>query len=226
MREKPSNPSAGWKKLVAAGYDTMGERYLNWTIGSQPRLVYLRKLMDLLPAENGEVLELGCGAGLPVTRALAERCNVTGVDISNEQIGKARRAVPDGTFLCADMMAVTFPPEHFDAVVAFYSITHLPRDEHSVLLSRIANWLRPGGCFVASLGSTEVIDAVVADWLGAPNFFSHFDAATNLRLLEQAGLEVIEQAILPQGEEGEEDVEFLWVIARKAARMDSPDIRS
>jgi SAM-dependent methyltransferase len=226
MPDRMSKASAGWKKLVAAGYDTIGDRYLNWTAGSQPRLVYLRKLMDLLPAENGEVLELGCGAGLPVTRVLAERCKVTGVDISTEQIGKASRAVPHGKFLCADMMAITFPPVHFDAVVAFYSITHLPRSEHAVLLSRIANWLRPGGWFVASLGSKEVNDAVVADWLGAPNFFSHFDAATNLQLLKEAGLDVVEQAILPQDEEGEKDVEFLWVIARKAARTNSPDIRS
>ncbi|MEA2952385.1 MAG: hypothetical protein QOF19_446 [Alphaproteobacteria bacterium] len=210
--------TTSWKKLIAAGYDRVGERYLKWTIKSQPRLVYLRKLVDLLPAEGGEVLELGCGAGLPVTRALAERCNVTGIDISAEQIGKARRAVPDGNFLCADMMAITYPPESFDAVVAFYSITHLPRSEHLVLLSRIASWLRPSGWFVASLGSQEVIDVVVDDWLGAPNFFSHFDAATNLRLLGQAGLEVVEHAILPQDEEGEEDVEFLWVIARKQCK--------
>ena len=33
----------------------------------------------------------------------------------------------------------------FDAICAFYSITHVPREQHALLLRRIASWLRPGG---------------------------------------------------------------------------------
>jgi SAM-dependent methyltransferase len=203
------------KRLVSAGYDIVAARYLDWSSGSRVRLRYLKKLLDLLPPEHGQVLELGCGAGVPVACALAERAHVTGVDISSVQIERARQAVPKGDFLCADMMSVAFPPARFDVVAAFYAITHLPRSEHAELLDRILTWLRPGGWLLASFGSRDCADAVVSDWLGAPNFFSHFDATTNRGLVQAAGFEIVQQAILPQDEAGEDGVAFLWVIARK-----------
>ncbi len=54
----------------------------------------------------------------------------------------------------------------------------------------------------------------VATWLGAPMFFSHFDAATNEALVREAGFEVVraeEQTQL----EGGRPVPYLWVLARK-----------
>jgi 2-polyprenyl-3-methyl-5-hydroxy-6-metoxy-1,4-benzoquinol methylase len=49
------------------------------------------------------------------------------------------------------MMALEFRPAMFDAVVAFYSLIHLPRVEQEILLQRISTWLRPGGWFLANL---------------------------------------------------------------------------
>jgi cyclopropane fatty-acyl-phospholipid synthase-like methyltransferase len=40
------------------------------------------------------VLELGCGAGVPDTQRLASHFRVTGIDISAEQVRRARTAVP------------------------------------------------------------------------------------------------------------------------------------
>jgi len=57
------------KQVVAAGYDVMAERYLAWS-GLRPsaaRLRYLALANELIPA-GASVLELGCGAGLPVPR--------------------------------------------------------------------------------------------------------------------------------------------------------------
>ena len=77
------------------------------------------------------MLDLGCGAGVPVTRWLADRgFAVTGVDVSAKQLELARTYVPEGTFIKADMTEVVFGPESFDAVVAFHSIIHVPRTEH------------------------------------------------------------------------------------------------
>ena len=113
-------------------------RYLEWSAlrPSEARLAYLRRACDLIPP-GARVLELGCGAGIPMTAALADGRDVTGVDISATQIGLARANVPGATFLQADMTAVAFPPASFDAVVAFYSLTHVPRDDVPPLLGRI-----------------------------------------------------------------------------------------
>ena len=203
------------KKIVADGYDEIAGHYLAWSAldPSPERMRSLRQLLDLLPA-GAEVLELGCGAGIPVTQALAERCRVTGVDISAEQIALAERHVPDATFIRADMTALDFPAGSFDAVVAFYALIHVPRAEHAGLLGRIAAWLRPGGLLFATMGAGDSPDGVEPDWLGAPMFFSHYDAEKNRDLVRQAGLEILSADVVPEDEDGE-TVEFLWVAARK-----------
>src|SRR5262249_1491306 len=144
------------KKLVADGYDQIAQRYLAWSAlaPSPERMRYLGRLLDLLPA-GAEVLELGCGAGVPVTQALAERGHVTGVDISAEQLALAERFVPDAALIHADMTTLEFPVSSFDAIVSFYTLIHVPRDEHAGMFRRIAGWLRSGGLLFVTLGASD-----------------------------------------------------------------------
>jgi SAM-dependent methyltransferase len=158
------------------------------------------------------VLELGCGAGIPMTAALAEAREVTGVDISATQIALARQNVPSAAFLHADMTAVEFEPRSFDAVVAFYSLTHVPRDDVPPLLARIRRWLRPGGILIAVMGVEDDPGTIEDDWLGVPMYFSHFSARKNRRLVQEAGF-VIDSAEVLIEPEDRDDARFLWVIA-------------
>jgi ubiquinone/menaquinone biosynthesis C-methylase UbiE len=202
------------KRIVAAGYDVVAERYLEWSgkRPSGPRLRWLSKALELIPP-GADVLELGCGAGIPMTAALAEGRHVTGVDISATQIELARRNVPAATFLQADMTTLEFAGASFDAVTAFYSLTHVPRDEQGPLLERIARWLRPGGVFVASMGVEDDPGDVEHDWLGVDMYFSHFGARKNRRLAERAGFKV-EEAEIDAEPEDRHDARFLWIVAR------------
>ena len=203
------------KAVVAAGYDAIAERYLEWTGGAQVRNHYLRQFCDLVPV-GGRVLDLGCGAGVPVAKKLAERALVVGVDISATQVALARQRVLEASFINADMTVVEFPPESFDGIAAFFSLTHLPREEHAAMLRRIATWLRPGGVFAASMGSNSSDDMTENDWLGAPMFFSHFDASTNSQLIRLAGLQPFHEEVVEHVED-ECMVRFLWIMARKNA---------
>jgi SAM-dependent methyltransferase len=202
------------KRIVAEGYDAISDRYLAWSDlrPSPTRLRYLALALELIPA-GSDVLELGCGAGIPMTAALAEGRTVTGIDISATQIAAARRNVPGATFTKADMTALDFEPASFDAVVAFYALTHVPRDEQGDLLARIRRWLRPGGLFLASMGADDEPGDVEADWLGVDMYFSHYGAKANRRLVERAGL-VIERAEIAVEPEDRHDARFLWVVAR------------
>ena len=203
------------KKIVADGYDQVAERYLAWSAldPSPQRMRRLAQLLDLLPG-GAEVLELGCGAGVPITQALAERCRVTGVDISAEQVALAERLVPDASFIQADMTELDLPAGSFDAVVSFYTLIHVPRAEHAGLLGRIAGWLRPGGLLFATMGAGDSPDGVEPDWLGAPMFFSHYDAEKNRDLVGRAGLDIVGAEVVEEDEDGE-PARFLWVAARK-----------
>jgi SAM-dependent methyltransferase len=202
------------KKIVASGYDAMAERYLAWSDlrPSATRMRYLAIAQDLIPV-GADVLDLGCGAGIPMTAALAAGRTVTGVDISAAQIELARANVPSASFVQADMTTLDFPPASFDAVVAFYSLTHVPRGEHAAMLGTIRTWLRPGGLLIASLGVEDSPDEIEADWLGVDMFFSHFSARVNRRLIAEAGL-IIERAVVDAEPEDRHDARFLWVVAR------------
>jgi ubiquinone/menaquinone biosynthesis C-methylase UbiE len=202
------------KRLVANGYDRIADRYLARFGASTVRDHWLCELLKRLPAQGGaRVLDLGCGAGVPVARALAIAGHeVVGIDGSAGQIGLARDNVPAAQFIQADMATVEFPAQSFDSVTAFYSITHLPRLEHGDLLRRVAAWLKPEGLLVASLGASASCDWT-GDWLGTEMYFSHYDSRTNLALLRGAGFTIERSEVMDQDNE---DARFLWVVARLA----------
>lgn len=198
------------KHLVATSYDMIADTYLETFGVSSVRSKWLHILMAHLPASGGRVLDLGCGAGVPVARALVQAGHsVVGVDSSAMQIAKARELVPDATFVHADMGSIRFEDASFDAVCAFYAITHLPAAEQGKLFRDIAGWLEPGGVFVASLGCGPAGDWT-GEWLGTPMFFSHAGEERNLISIEEAGL-VIERAEVER--QDNEDAAFLWVVA-------------
>jgi len=73
--------------------------------------------------------------------------------------------------------------------------------------------LAPGGLLLFSL-EPEDEASNVRQWLSEPMFFSHYDAETTLRLVEEAGFEVLDAHRATQLE-GEIEVEFLWVTAKR-----------
>ena len=147
------------------------------------------------------VLDLGCGCGVPATAILAELYAVTGVDLSPVQIARARRLVPAAEFRCADMSTVEFPSHCFAAVVAFFSIIHVPLEEQPAIFKSIYRWLRPGGYLLATVGSVAWT-GTEDDWHGAPMYLSHADRATYLALLKETGFEVLWTRFIPEGTGG------------------------
>jgi SAM-dependent methyltransferase len=200
-------------QLVADGYDVMGEAFVEWRdrIVGDPRAVWRGELVKRLPP-GSRVLELGCGAGVPDTRLLAERFTVTGVDISPEQVRRADAAVPSAEFVCADFTELELPQGSFDGVAAFYSFNHVPRELLAPLFRSIRGWLVPGGLLVTALG-TGNLESWVGNWLGVPMFFSSYPPLTNSRLVEEAGFELLRDEVVDFLEPDGEAV-FQWILAR------------
>ena len=146
---KPADDTTvDYKDLVRRGYDLCARSYAEERqTEAHPELALL---MSRLP-DGATVLDVGCGAGVPIAQTLAQQFVVTGVDISGEMIQHARANVPQGSFTQGDIMSVEFPPSSFDAAVAFYSVFHLPREEHRELFRRIYQWLKPDGYLLATL---------------------------------------------------------------------------
>jgi hypothetical protein len=64
------------------------------------------------------------------------------------------------------------------------------------------------------MGTGNAPDSIEEDWLGVPMFFSSFDEATNKRLVQSVGFEMVSAEVIKQDEDGSK-VEFLWVVARR-----------
>jgi SAM-dependent methyltransferase len=203
------------QELVCAGYDRAYGRYAEWAgRDTSRRRHYLMRAARMGLLKPGDALDLGCGTGRHLTSALAAAgFRVTGLDVSARSLDVARRELPAVQFLEGDMATASFTARSFDLVTAFYSIIHLPREEHGELLRRVAYWLRPGGGLIASLG-TSCGDAYEEDWLGVPMYWSSWDHRTNRRLITDAGLEILVDTVETTLED-DQPVAFQWVIACK-----------
>lgn len=104
---------------------------------------------------GSDVLDLGCGAGEPIARYLAEQgCRVTGVDFSGAMLAIARRRLPAACWLEADMRGLDLG-RRFAAIVAWDSFFHLTRDEQRDLIPRLADHLAPRGALLLTVGPED-----------------------------------------------------------------------
>ena len=149
------------RDLVRRGYDAISQAYRGDDGSADAPSAedvrryagWVAELASLL-RPGARVVDLGCGAGIPATRELAARgLQVLGVDFSAVQLGRARRLVPAARFAQADMAGLELRPASADAVVAFYSLIHLPLPDQRALFPRIRGWLRPGGYLLAIVGA-------------------------------------------------------------------------
>lgn len=85
---------------------------------------------------------------------------------------------------------------------AFYSLTHVSREELPPLLRKIARRLKPGGLFVASMRSGEDPGSVENDWTGeVPMYFAGNAAEKNEELVKDVvGLRVVSVIIREEAE--------------------------
>ncbi|MGP8159392.1 MAG: methyltransferase domain-containing protein [Thermoplasmata archaeon] len=208
-----------WNEVVRSGWDRLSYRYRPRRASSdcfghleRDYRAWLDPIRRALP-RGSPVLDLGCGNGIPAARILSQRYRVTGVDISDVQVRRARRLVPRARFVRADLAEVDFPPGSFAAVISLYALIHVPREQHRPLLRKIAGWLVPGGWFLATLGHSAY-EGRESGWLGSdtPMLWSHYDAATYRRGLHAAGFRIVREKFIPEGDGGHQ-----LFLARKRA---------
>jgi cyclopropane fatty-acyl-phospholipid synthase-like methyltransferase len=122
--------------------------------GGPALLDYMGAYVGLGPKHS--VLELGSGMGDACEYVASHfGCRVTGVEMSTQQIERARERHRDRRsrgfdFVEADMLQWE-PSEHYD-VVYFGDMLGVAQDRHA-LLERVHRWLRPGG----ALTMTDIV---------------------------------------------------------------------
>jgi len=202
-------------QMVADGYDRMADTFAEWCdrIEGDPRAEWCEELTSRLP-DGARVLELGCGAGNTAeTQELARRFRLTGIDVSGEQIRRARANVSGAELVQADFLELDLPAESFDAECSFYVFNHVPRERLGPLLERVAGWLRPGGLALNAFGASD-LPGWTGEFLGAETFFAGYEPPENTRLVEAAGLTILRNEVVTFTEP-EGPVQFHWILAHK-----------
>lgn len=200
-------------RVVASSYDQIAREYHGSRLAkTDASIAFLDGLAQHWPTE-GTVLDLGCGGGCPVAKYFYDRgLDVTGVDVSVAMLELARNAMPKGTFIQADMATVELARDSFNLVLSFFAIIHVPRSKHAHLFAKMRGWLRPGGLLFVTLGVEDREAKVVQDWRGQPMYWSHFDADTNIAMLEAAGFELVWSEI----DRRSDDDDHLFVLGRRS----------
>lgn len=194
------------ERFVKKGYDKIAEEY---QIDRQAfdHSEELTEFAGFLP-KNGKVLDVGCGAGVPVAKFLVEAgFEVVGIDFSEKMLKLARKNVPQATFVRKNMTKMDFADNSFDGLTAFYSIIHVPREKHSLLFKSFNRILRPSGIMLACMGPDEWEST--EKYYGIRMFWSQFSPEKSLQLVNDAGFEVISDKILERGKE-----RHYWILAR------------
>jgi 2-polyprenyl-3-methyl-5-hydroxy-6-metoxy-1,4-benzoquinol methylase len=162
------------QEIVRQGFNRVAERYLNSRNRAENQR-HLDLFIDRL-APDATILDLGCGAGIPIDEyCIAKGHNVIGLDISEKQIELARKHVPQGHFEVRDMFSLAPGAYQVDAVVSFYAIFHTPREHHEQLLRTLGSFLAPRGWLLITMAASE--------WEGAEEFSapSWYGATAGLR---------------------------------------------
>ena len=194
------------RRLVRRGYNAVSEAYRDddgQSAGTDDTSRYAGWAAELAERlrPGARVLDLGCGAGIPATRELADRgLQVIGVDFSAAQLHRARRLVPEARLVQADMATVQFSAASLDAVVSFYAVIHLPLADQRALFPRIRDWLRPGGLLLAIVGAQPWTGT--EQFHGAKMFWEHAGTGSYLGWLEEARLTPLWDRFVPEGEAG------------------------
>ena len=152
-------------------------------------------------------LDVGCGAGGRFIDTLESNSfQIQGVDISSEMIALAQAQHPEHLFTQADICTYQ-SDKHFDLIVAWDSIFHLPYNEHVPVLKKLCAHLNPGGVLMYSFGDTD--GEHEDQWHDMTFAYSSIGIPNNLATLAEAGL-VIKHLEIDQWPE-----QHVYVIAQK-----------
>ncbi len=192
-------------EIVRDGYRELGEKFDGWRdrIVGDPRADW-RDLLASSLESGARILELGCGNGEDARALALHGFRVTGVDLVDRAEGVH--------VLEADFLDLRLPDASYDAVASFYVFNHVPRERLPSLLASIHRWLAPGGLLLAAFGASDN-PSWTGEWLGTTMFFSSFPPDTNVRLVRDAGFELLRDELVTL-EEPEGEAPFQWVLAR------------
>jgi len=158
------------------GYEAVAQHFIairDRSIGAATVREWARSLPP-----GAAVLDVGCGAGVPISQALIEEgCVVYGIDPSPTMVAAFRERLR-GVVACEALEDSMFFNRSFDGVLAWGVMFLLDSGSQRLLIAKAARALLPGGrfLFTAPSQSCEWRDALT----GRPSISLGYDAYESL----------------------------------------------
>ena len=133
---------------IAAMFDTVAERYdlMNGILSSVSNLLAQQAVAAVDARPGQKVLDVAAGTGVSSEPFADAGVDVIAADLSEGMLDVGRRRRPDMTFVQADVTALPFEDETFDAVTMSYGLRNVA--DYPKALSEIYRVLKPGGRIV------------------------------------------------------------------------------
>lgn len=103
---------------------------------------------DILSGPGKTVLDIGFGTGTLTAKLYEQGCMIYGQDFSQKMIGLAQEKMPAAKLYQGDFTAGlvdALKMQRYDAIVATYSLHHLPDTQKVVFLKELQKLLNEGG---------------------------------------------------------------------------------
>ena len=120
-------------------FDELAEAYEAGRIGYSTELYNMLVGFGLNPKLT--VIDVGCGTGLASRPLIENGFHVTGIDVSEPMLEKARSRFP-GTWIVAPAEKIPFTDSNFDVAICAQSIHHFKRPAAVAEMIRV---VKPGG---------------------------------------------------------------------------------
>ena len=151
---------------------------------------WLDRFLALVPA-GGSILDVGCGAGLPISGYLIGQGRaVTGVDSSEPLLDLCRRRFPRNAWIAADMRTLDLG-RRFDGVIAWDSFFHLSPEDQERMFPVFARHAADGAALMFTGGPQR--GSVLGEFEGEPLYHGSLDPAEYAELLDQVGFDAVAQ---------------------------------
>jgi ubiquinone/menaquinone biosynthesis C-methylase UbiE len=115
------------------------------------------QLFGTLP-RDAAILDVGCGTGEHLKRALRHGLNAAGVEPAPAMLAAARRGVPDARIEEGVATSLPFSDGEFDAVIMIEVLRYLDRSEIERSLREARRVLSPGGKLLVTLVNRWALD--------------------------------------------------------------------
>lgn len=149
---------------------------------------WIDRFIQLLPATN-EVLDLGCGTGLPIARFLGDHgLTVMGIDGSEQMISRFRLHNPAQTALVADMRTLALAGK-WSGIIAWCSLFHLPPMDQRRMFPVFSEHTIAGAPLLFNTG--PYAGESIGEFEGEPLYHASLSTEEYELLLDRHGFDVI-----------------------------------